>query len=301
MKILNFGSLNVDYVYEVDHFVRGGETISSRNLSLYAGGKGLNQSVALARAGSMVYHAGIVGQDGDMLLDMLSKSSVQTDFVKKDQAAISGHALIQVDKQGQNCILLYGGTNQMLTRPWIDQVLGSFGEGDWLVLQNEVNELAYIMEKAKSQGLKIVLNPSPMDEKIAGLPLELVDLFMLNEIEAAGILGDQKEMSPKAALDLLQQRYPKSAIVLTLGSAGAVYRGPEGEFSHGIYKVPVVDTTAAGDTFTGYFVTEIARGVDPKRALATASVASSIAVSRKGAAPSIPTLTEVKESALVEM
>lgn len=289
MKILNYGSLNIDYVYGVDHFVASGETLSSDSLSVFCGGKGLNQSIALARAGSQVYHAGAVGKDGTILLDALKKSGVNTGYVRSEDG-VSGHAIIQVNRKGQNCILLFGGTNQTIRREDVDAALSGFAAGDWLLLQNEISEIAYIMETAHKKGMKIVLNPSPMNEKILALPLEYVDVFILNEVEAEAICGEAVDEN---SVDTLAVKFPGSSIVLTLGSRGAVFYGREGRFSQGIYDYPVVDTTAAGDTFTGYFLTEYANGRTPAYALELASVASSIAVSRKGAEPSIPTADEV--------
>nr|WP_319488839.1 ribokinase [uncultured Caproiciproducens sp.] len=294
MKILNFGSLNIDNVYSVDHFVRPGETLSSDGMSVFCGGKGLNQSLALARAGAEVYHAGMAGQDGGMLLDVMEKSGVRTQYVKKTDG-VTGHAIIQVNRSGQNCILLFGGANQQVTGEFAEEVLSHFDKGDWLLLQNEISSGGSIMETASKKGMIIVLNPSPMDAKILKLPLELVDYFILNEVEAAELCGcDQTE---KMA-DELQKKFPRAKIVLTLGSKGAVYQDAAVRAAHGIYNVPVVDTTAAGDTFTGFFIEEISNHSTPEKALELASKASSLAVSKKGAEPSIPTMEEVKNSKL---
>ena len=189
MKVLCFGSLNIDYTYKVEHFVKKGETLSSDGLGVYGGGKGLNQSVALAKAGTEVYHAGAIGQDGMFLLDMLKDAGVHTEYVKVLDEVRTGNAIIQNDKSGDNCILLYGGANQAITREQVDEVMAHFEKGDYIVLQNEINELAYIMEKAHEKGLVIVLNPSPMNEKISTLPLDTVNYFLLNESEESQILG----------------------------------------------------------------------------------------------------------------
>ncbi len=191
MKVLCFGSLNIDYTYKVDHFVKKGETLSSGSLQVFSGGKGLNQSIALARAGAETYHAGSIGEDGRFLLEQLQDAGVDTRYVTVLETVRTGNAIIQNDKEGDNCILLYGGANQAVTTDQADAVLEHFRKGDFLVLQNEINELAYIMERAHERGMKIVLNPSPMDEKIQGLPLGYVDYFMLNEIEASQILGQE--------------------------------------------------------------------------------------------------------------
>lgn len=297
MKLLNFGSLNIDYVYKVDHFVRPGETMSSESRQTFCGGKGLNQTIALARAGVQVYHAGAVGKaDGEMLLEALKKNNVNIDFVKQCEDIATGHAIIQVNRSGQNCIMLYGGANQTMTKEHIDETLAGFSAGDFLILQNEINNLGYIMEQAHKKGLVIVLNPSPMNEKILALPLEFVDYFMLNEVEAADICGEE---SKDNLLGNLSRKYPKAKIVLTLGKQGVQYKDGEQILSHGIYKVPVVDTTAAGDTFTGFFIGSLAQGYAAEEALRLASVASSIAVSRQGAESSIPYMDEVKSSNLV--
>ena len=292
MKTLNFGSLNVDYVYTVDHIVVGGETQLSSKMEAFCGGKGLNQSVALARAGVSVWHAGQVGEDGQMLLDLCRESGVDTSWIRSLPVK-GGHTIIQVDKNGQNCILLYGGTNQMLTEEFIDEVLSHFGKGDYLVLQNEVNLLDRIIDKAWEKGMKIVLNPSPFDDKLLSCDLNKIAVFLLNEIEGEQFTG---EKDPDRILAELTKRYPAAQIVLTLGSKGAVYAVEGKRIFQDIFPVKAVDTTAAGDTFTGFFLAGIISGKDPQKALRQAAMASSIAVTRPGAAPSIPHLSEVEEA-----
>lgn len=306
MKILNFGSLNIDYTYQVDHFVRAGETLSSQKMEVFSGGKGLNQSIALSKAGAQVWHAGAVGkEDGEFLLHMLEEAGVHIEYTAHTEGA-TGHAIIQKNPDGQNCILLYGGANQAITKAMADQVLEHFGPGDFLILQNEISEIGYIMEVAHRRGMKIVLNPSPMDEKIAAYPLEYVDYFLLNEIEASDLCG--MEMAEKTAsqagagekldgdalLAAVAARFPGAKIVLTLGSDGSLYKDGGTVYRQGIYKVPVVDTTAAGDTFTGYFIGGLQRGEDAALALEHAAKAAAIAVSRPGAAPSVPSREEVE-------
>lgn len=291
MKILNFGSLNIDYVYSVEHFVRAGETISSDSLNLFCGGKGLNQSVAFSKAGADTYHAGSIGKEGAMLTDMLKSAGVRTDFVTVRDDISCGHAIIQVNSHGENCILLYGGANHTISNDMVDGVLAGFGAGDMMMLQNEINNLPYIVEQAKKKGIIIALNPSPFNDKIKELDLSLIDWIILNETEGQEITGKEKADDIIAALN---SSYPEIKIVLTLGKHGALYAYKDERASHGIYNVPVVDTTAAGDTFTGYFFAEIMGGSSPAKALKIASAASAVAVSRKGAAPSIPTKDEVE-------
>ena len=294
LKILNFGSLNIDYTYQVDHFVQAGETVSSRERRIFPGGKGLNQSIALARAGAPVYHAGAIGaQDGGFLRDLLHEAGANVEHIEKNDATASGHAIIQLDDSGQNCILLYGGTNQSITKERADEVLAGFSEGDFLLLQNEINQMPYIIEKAHEKKMRIVLNPSPMDEKIATMPLEYVEYFILNEVEASALCGD---VPTEKIVFALAEKYPEAKIVLTLGSAGSYYHFGEDTHYQPIYSVPVVDTTGAGDTFTGYFLACLMNGQPIPGALRWAAAASAIAVSREGAAPSIPSMDEVRNA-----
>lgn len=297
MKILSFGSLNIDYVYSVPHFVKKGETLSAKELNVYTGGKGLNQSIALARAGVETYQAGAIGTDGMFLLEQLKEAGVKTDLVKILDDVRTGNAIIQNDDEGDNCIVLFGGANQAITKEQVDEAFKDFTNEDYLLIQNEINELSYIVEKAKEEGMKIILNPSPMNEKIMKLPLDQIDYFILNEIEAMQILEMDKpeEIDGKYIASLLHERFKDATIVLTLGSEGSVCISDDEYIEQSIYKVKAIDTTAAGDTYTGYFIAGILKGKTIKESMAIASKASAIAVTRQGAAPSIPVLEEVEE------
>ena len=294
MKVLNFGSLNLDYVYDVDHFVREGETISSADMNVFCGGKGLNQSVALAKAGVKVYHAGAVGSaDGAMLLEALSNVGADISYIKRYDMS-SGHAIIQKNRAGNNCILLYGGANQNIGIDFIKEVLKDFDKGDILLLQNEVSNLSFIIDEGYKRGMSIVLNPSPINEKIFECDLEKVEYLILNEIEAADILG-ASDTGEDELIEKLTKRFPGMKIVLTLGEKGSVYVDKTQKIRQEIYKADVVDTTAAGDTFTGYFIAGIVAGIDVAASLKQAARAASFTVSRKGASPSIPFYREVCE------
>lgn len=297
MKILSFGSLNIDYVYSVPHFVKKGETLSAKELNVYTGGKGLNQSIALARAGVETYQAGAIGTDGMFLLEQLKEAGVKTDLVKILDDVRTGNVIIQNDDEGDNCIVLFGGANQAITKEQVDEVFKDFTNEDYLLIQNEINELSYIVEKAKEEGMKIILNPSPMNEKIMKLPLDQIDYFILNEIEAMQILEMDKpeEIDGKYIASLLHERFKDATIVLTLGSEGSVCISDDEYVEQSIYKVKAIDTTAAGDTYTGYFIAGILNGKTIKESMDIASKASAIAVTRQGAAPSIPVLEEVEE------
>jgi ribokinase len=188
MKILVFGSLNIDLVFSVDHIVCPGETISSGSLEKSAGGKGANQAAALAKAGTEVYMAGKIGRDGEFLLELLQSYGVHTDYVAMYEGA-TGQALIQLDRRGQNSIVLYDGGNGAIEAAEIGRVLADFGAGDIILLQNEIPHTGEIIRAARSRGMKICLNPSPYDEKIDALPLNEINLFFVNEIEGAALAG----------------------------------------------------------------------------------------------------------------
>lgn len=290
MKVLNFGSLNLDYVYTVEHMVMAGETLASEGMNTFCGGKGLNQSIALAKAGVPVFHAGMIGEEGKALLDTLQENGVNTRFVRQIPGK-SGHTIIQVDKSGQNCILLYGGANRSMTREFVDEVLSAFEAGDMLLLQNEINELPYIIEKAWEKGMIIVLNPSPFNDSLKACDFSKISVFLLNEIEGWQISGEKE---PDKILDHLAELYPDAKAVLTLGEAGSVYQDKTGRYEQPCFPVKAVDTTAAGDTFTGYFLASVMEGMSVADGLRLAAKASSIAVSRKGAADSIPKREELE-------
>lgn len=292
MKALCFGSLNIDYTYQVDHFVSRGETLLSGGLQVFSGGKGLNQSIALSRAGVETFHAGSIGEDGRFLLRQLQEAGVDTACVTVRDDVRTGHAIIQNGGDGDNCILLYGGANQSITRQQVDEVLSRFEAGDVLVLQNEVNELDYIMERAHERGFRIALNPSPMDEKILALPLDMVDWLILNEVEAEQLMGCDVTDGAAAAAQL-HEKFPRTAIVLTMGKQGSYYADGETTLHQNAFPVQAVDTTAAGDTYTGYFLAGILENRPVQEAMALGAKAAAISVTRKGAAPSIPVRCEV--------
>ncbi|MCD8140505.1 MAG: ribokinase [Planctomycetaceae bacterium] len=290
MKILNFGSLNIDFVYAVDHIVQPGETISSHDLKIFCGGKGLNQSIALARAGAPLYHAGMIGPDGDILLDACAENSVDTSLIRRVPER-SGNAIIQVGADGQNSIVLFGGANRQNTPEFVDEVLRQFGADDLVLLQNEINHIDRIIDQAAARGMRIALNPAPFDNNLDGCDLGKVSLFIMNEVEGEQI---SSESTPDTILASMRERYPNAEVVLTLGGDGAVYQGRGETVAQPIFPVKVVDTTAAGDTFTGYFLAASVEGLPPAHCMRLAALASSITVSRQGATPSIPRRTEVE-------
>ena len=290
MKIYNFGSLNVDRVYGVEDFVRAGETILAKSLSFFPGGKGLNQTIALARAGANVLHVGCIGRDGGILKDTLVENQVPLTYVKELDAD-GGHTALQVSESGQNAIIVYSGTNHMLTENFVDEVMQTVEPGDYVLMQNEINLVPYIIRKAKEAGAQVALNPSPITKELMSYPLEMVDLFIVNEIEGEAVTGEKE---PQKILTAFREKYPHAKIILTLGSEGSCYQDETTFAMQEIYKNTVVDTTGAGDTYCGYLLTCLMEGVPVKEALHMATAASSIAVSRQGAAPSIPKREEVE-------
>ena len=292
MRVINFGSLNFDHFYEVEHFVRPGETITADKYHLLCGGKGLNQSIALAHAGAKVFHAGKIGRDGQLLVARLKTAGVDTTHIDVAESEPSGHAVIQVDKNGQNSIIIHGGANRAVRKEDVKRVLDHFAPGDCLLLQNEISSISEIIDQAKKQGLTIFLNPAPMDKKVPGYPLDKVDYFIINDIEGGELTG---EAEPEAIIKAMLSRFPRSATILTLGQKGAIYADQQTKISVPAEKVIPVDTTAAGDTFIGYFIAQKIKGQPVENCLSMASRAAAICVTRRGAADSIPLKDEVAD------
>lgn len=293
MRVLNFGSMNLDYVYQVDHFVQAGETLSASSQTVKAGGKGLNQSIALARAGAEVWHAGCMGAGGGMLRELLRGSGVHDEYLRSVDT-LQGNAVIQVNPAGENCILLFGGSNVCITEDQIAETLSHFSAGDWLVLQNEVNLIGEMVEQAARKGMRIALNPSPYNDKLSGVDFSKISWILVNEIEAEQLSGCRE---PEKAWEVIHQRYPLLSVLITLGAAGsAAWSVRDGAIEisrQEAFPVQAVDTTAAGDTYTGYFISGLMRGLSLRDCMRQAAKAAAIAVTKPGAAESIPTRDQV--------
>ncbi|KAF0222991.1 MAG: hypothetical protein FD179_1827 [Erysipelotrichaceae bacterium] len=290
MNILNFGSLNIDKVYTVDHIVEKGETILTNTYDVFMGGKGLNQSIALQRAGLQVVHAGLIGHDGQLLVDFLKENAVDCDLIQEVDD-VCGHAIIQINPQGQNAILVHGGSNQRIDEKYIDWVLSQNHGCEWMIVQNETSNLDYLLKAAKQKGLRIIMNPSPITDSLLKCTLENVDLFIINEIEGKALSGQSEAKSIIQALSL---KFPHAIIVLTLGEEGSLLKADSEIVTQKAFYVCAVDTTAAGDTFSGYFLASYLQGHSASESLKMASAASAISVTQKGASNSIPTLDAVK-------
>jgi len=292
MKICNFGSINIDHVYTLPHFVDHGETIDTSSYTVFPGGKGLNQSIALARAGASVHHAGAVGKDGTWLIDMMEKEGIGLEHVYMREEP-SGHAVIQVIPSGENGIFLHGGANRSFSRDEISIIIDSFSRDDYLLVQNEINAVPYIMEKAAEKELRIVFNPAPMHNDVLSYPLELVDILILNRVEGRALTGQDK---PALMLEAMRSMFMETSVVLTLGEAGVLYADKENDaLAIPACSVEAVDTTAAGDTFIGYFLGSLCQRIPVSESLGIANRASALCITRPGAASSIPRKSEVDE------
>lgn len=290
MQVFNFGSINIDLVYRVPHLVTPGETLLSRSLDTVLGGKGANQSVALARAGARVHHIGKLGEADAWARDQLAEAGVAVSYVSTIDGP-SGHAIIQVDDEGENSIILHGGANQSFTHDQLAEVLNLANPGDWLLMQNECNALDSAFALAKSRGMRIAFNPAPMTESAAQLPLERCEVLIVNETEAAALAGHD---DLEAAIVTLSKRYPDTRLVLTLGSKGAMLQHGSQQYTAKAMKVAAVDTTGAGDTFVGYYLASLIGGLGDEDALRRSCAAGALSVTKKGATPSIPTIAELE-------
>jgi ribokinase len=291
VKVINIGSLNVDHVYQVDHFSRPGESLIARAYARGAGGKGANQSIAIARAGASVIHTGMIGDEGRWMLEAMAADGVSVEgvFVSEEPG---GHAMIQVTPDGQNSIVVYGGTNQRLSPSHVDHALEKAEPGDLVLLQNEINQTGYAIEAAASRGLPVYLNAAPMTEAVHDYPLEKVSVFFVNETEGHELTG---ETDPDRIAEELLRRFAGAAVVLTLGPAGSLIADADGTVRVAAGDAVAVDTTGAGDTYIGYFMAGLCEGMSRERAAELASRAADICVSRAGAAASIPYRTELAQ------
>lgn len=291
MTIYNFGSINLDHLYQLDHFVRPGETMASDSYQCLLGGKGANQSVALAKAGAAVKHVGAVHSVDHVILKQLEEYGVDVELVELGDVP-TGHAIIQLTKAAENSIILYSGANHSFDKESIDRTLSNASEGDWVLLQNETNLVDYIIQAASQRGLKVAFNPAPMDAELTKRLLPYVSLLIVNEVEAMDLAGVD---SIEAAADVLPERYPDLAVLMTLGHEGVRYFSGGEDLFCPAFSVDAKDTTAAGDTFIGYSLAAILNGKDMLTAMQRGCAASALCVTRIGAMVSIPEEEEVVE------
>ncbi len=286
MKILNIGSINKDFFYSVKNIVKPGETISSKNLSVKIGGKGLNQSVAVSKGGHKIYHAGIINKNDTFILDKLKEWGVDIqNIILSDNP--TGHAIIQVEKNGENSILINSGANYDFNLNFISSTVEKFNEGDLLLVQNETNLINEIIKIAHSKKMNIIFNPAPFDNSIHNYNLEKVSTLIVNKIEGEGLTGEKK---PSKILKILNEKFKNTEIILTLGKKGSLYSYKKNKITVKAFPVKSVDTTGAGDTFIGYFIASRAKNMTIKDSLERASKAAALSTTQFGGAESIPVI-----------
>ena len=291
-KLINIGSLCIDRVYKVPKIAAQGETVTSSSWATFSGGKGLNQSIAAAKAGVSVEHVGCVGADGDGLIAELRKAGISSRFVNVGGAP-SGHAVIQVDDGGRNSIVISAGANRQIDSELMQDAILRLEDTDWLLLQNETNGIAEAIELAAQEGKKVAINIAPADERMFDYPLSKVALIIVNELEAMAL---SSKPSPQLAFDSLIKAYPEIDIVLTLGEEGVLsYRAKDSaRKGMGSFNIDATDETAAGDSFIGYLMATLVAGRDLHESITLASAAGALATTIAGAVDSIPSLDAVK-------
>lgn len=280
MAIWNLGSINIDHVYRVPHLPAPGETLSALDYSQGLGGKGANQSVAAARAGAICHHIGAIGPGSDWVLDELAGYGVDLAHVTVGRVP-TGHAIINVDPQAENSIVIYPGANRAMTAEMLAAALAGADAGDSLLLQNETSDQAEAAAMAAAKGLRVIYSAAPFDIASVRAVLPHVTLLVMNEIEAEQL---------RAA----EGRLPSLDCIITKGAQGAEWISPTtAPIMLPAFKVTPVDTTGAGDTFIGTLAAALDLGLAPEAAMRRASAASAIQVTRPGAAQAIPTAAEV--------
>lgn len=302
MTIYNFGSINIDHIYRVPHLVRAGETLASKSYNSVLGGKGANQSIALAKASADVTHLGRYNTVDTWVKQILLDAGVSCDLLQTVDTA-TGHAMIQVDDNGENSIVLFSGANTSFTEQDIPPLLHAAQAGDWLLFQNECNQLPALMETAVQKGLRIACNPAPIDDSIKALPLKHLDTLIVNEVEAAELFGIAVEeitataethSAPDSLERGIQALCPSTSVIITLGSNGVFARDAAGWCYTAAHKVKAIDTTAAGDTFTGFYLMAVSQGESMQDAIKLGCAASALCVQKAGATSSIPSLLDVQ-------
>jgi ribokinase len=285
MAIYNLGSINRDLIYQVGHLPEAGETLIADNLFRTLGGKGLNQSVAAVRAGAEVVHIGAVGQDDNAIMAELTDLGMNTDAIAcTDQP--TGHATINVDRDGENAIVLLQGANINHSKDAIASALSQISHADILLLQNETNGQQFAAMLAQKKSATVIYSAAPFDAKAVQRVIDHVSILVMNAVEA-----DQL----KAALDIDLADLPVSTVIITKGANGADWLDvASGDVIHcPAHPAEAIDTTGAGDTFIGYVAAALSVGHSPQKAMQFGSFAAALMVSRQGTAAVIPTKSEV--------
>ena len=292
-KICVIGSLNMDLVVNVDEMPKKGQTLIGSKFKEIPGGKGANQAVAASRLGGDVYMIGKVGNDGfgQSLLKQLKADKIKTDYVQIEEGP-SGVALITVDKNAENSIVVSPGANFKLEESDIDKCIDGIKESEIVVIQLEtpIDTIKYALEKSKELGKFTILNPAPA-VKLSDDIIKNVDLLTPNETELEILSGVkiENEDDIKKAANVMIQKGVKQLIV-TLGSKGSLYLDKDNVKFKKSYKVEAIDTTAAGDSYTGALAVAFSKGKDIDEAMDFASKVGALCVTNVGAQTSIPSL-----------
>lgn len=298
-KIVVVGSLNMDVVIETPHMPERGETISGRTIDMVSGGKGANQAYAIGKLGGDVTMIGAVGKDaaGEALLHNLRSVNVDVTGVKKMENGTTGQAFIAVDDDGDNSIIIIAGTNGLVTKELIDEKADIIKKSDIVIVQFEIplDVVEYVKEMAVKEGKTVIVDPAPA---VPDLPEHFwngIDYIKPNETELAILTGlklDTREELIKGARVMIDKGVKN--VIVSLGSKGCLRVTRKTEEFFCSYKVKALDTTAAGDSFTAAFALALSQGKSDDEAISLGQKVSSIAVTRKGAQTSIPTMEEVK-------
>lgn len=296
-KILIVGSINMDIVNSVKQFPLPGETIHSLGTAYFPGGKGANQAVAAARAGGDCVMIGAVGEDSfaDTLIGSLRDNGIATEHVLR-RSGTSGVAIITVNGDGENNIILSEGANGGMTAADVASAIPDWSEFDAVLLQNEIpwETTLSVIHSASSNGVRVLYNPAPA-VKIADEVFPHIDTLVINETEAAVISGItiSDEDSVYAAADWVLNK-GASNVIITLGEKGCVHKNAHTDaLTIPAFRVKPVDTTAAGDTFLGAYATASVEGKSTEEALQFAAAAAALAVTKAGAQTSIPSRDEI--------
>lgn len=285
MTIYNLGSINADLLYQVPHLPQAGETLAATSYQRGLGGKGTNMSVAAARAASRVVHIGAVGPDGDWAIERLMEYGVDTRQIATVNPS-TGHAIIALDEAGENSILLYPGANHAVTETQIADALTDATSDDLFVFQNETNAQLEAATQASSLGMRVAYAAAPFSASAVKAVLPLLDLLVLNSVE-------KKQLETELNTDV--SKLGVRDVIVTLGSDGCEWiNGDSGAKRHfEAVQVEPIDTTGAGDTFTGYLVAGLDRGMPLEQSIRIAIKAAAIMVTRTGTADVIPDLKDV--------
>ncbi|SEL03159.1 ribokinase [Pacificibacter marinus] len=285
MTIYNLGSINIDRFYALPHLPEPGETLSALRHSVGLGGKGMNQSVAAARAGAKVNHIGAIGKADDWVRERIESYGVNCQFLRALDSS-TGHAIIYVDGEGENTIVIDAGTNAQQDYESVLRALDGAASNDTLLLQNETNLQPDAATFARAKGMRVIYSAAPFSVDAVKALVSDVSMVAMNAIEA-GQLCDE--------MGLTLEQIPVPEVLVTLGSKGAMWRSNEtGEVIEvSSPKVTAVDTTAAGDTFAGYFAAGLDLGMSVQKSMEWATQAAALKVTRHGTADAIPSAAEV--------